>query len=318
MPMPMPVSGLRRTGSPSVTVAADQDSCFFRSMALEFKQIESKFETLGARVRCRTVKRNEWFGRPGRFVIDIRSDRRGEFFDIWASEDADVLVLDVQPRDRHLLMMVRHPTERPGLPGTKEKLLCGHDERHWFVASVPATAPVGTVVAAKEALKPELVRDLESGMKGKRKRRQRRKTETFVRQGEWFFIPEPDLIADPNSVLRNEPIRRGSGKPHHCEFLYRVNGTIVYVSRYYPNGLTETERRALIISRPGTARYGWQAMLRDPTVYVRGCITHRDHASIHLEGWHRVLMNTERQWGTPMRASSQRTPTFQTSLAFLD
>ena len=33
----------------------------------------------------------------------------GEFFDIQAADDADVEVLDVQPRDRHLLLMVRRP-----------------------------------------------------------------------------------------------------------------------------------------------------------------------------------------------------------------
>lgn len=105
------------------------------------------------------------------------------------------------------------------MPGTEDKLLCGRDERHWFAADVPATAPVGSVVAAKETLKPELIRDLESGKKDKRDWWNRRKTETFVPQGEWFFIPEPNLIVDPSIDLRNEPIRRGCGKPHHCKFL---------------------------------------------------------------------------------------------------
>ena len=60
-------------------------------------------------------------------------------------------MLDVQPADRHLLLMVREGGEKP-------KFLCGHDERHWFVAAVPESAPVGTVRAAKEALKPAEVR----------------------------------------------------------------------------------------------------------------------------------------------------------------
>jgi len=34
-------------------------------------------------------------------------------------------------------------------------------------------------------------------------------------------------------------------------------------------------------------------MKRDALVYVRGEITHPDHKTICLEGWHRVLMNTE-------------------------
>ena len=35
----------------------------------------------------------------------------------------------------------------------KNKFLCGHDERHWFVAAVPGRS-VATVRSAMEALKP--------------------------------------------------------------------------------------------------------------------------------------------------------------------
>ena len=34
-------------------------------------------------------------------------------------------------------------------------------------------------------------------------------------------------------------------------------------------------------------------MMRNPTVYVKGRVTHADHATITLDGWHRVEMNTE-------------------------
>jgi hypothetical protein len=34
-------------------------------------------------------------------------------------------------------------------------------------------------------------------------------------------------------------------------------------------------------------------MARNPVVYVRGKLSHPDHATIRLDGWHRVLMNTE-------------------------
>jgi hypothetical protein len=77
--------------------------------------------------------------------------------------------------------MVRQPAERRGRPDVKDKFLCGHDERHWFVAGVPDGASASTVVTAKEALKPDLVRHLERGKKGKRKNRLRRKTDTFIR-----------------------------------------------------------------------------------------------------------------------------------------
>jgi hypothetical protein len=110
---------------------------------------------LGARAKIRPLARNRWRPDPGRVVIDVRQDRHGEFFDIQADGKADLQVLDVQPRDRHLLLMVRHPADRDGLPDSKEKLLCGHDERHWFVAGVSSSVPVSSVVTAKEALKPD-------------------------------------------------------------------------------------------------------------------------------------------------------------------
>ncbi len=122
-----------------------------------------KFQKFGARSKIRPLAQNRWRTVAGPVVIDIGQDRRGEFFDIQAGDDADVVVLDAQPRDRHLLLMVRQPAERSGLPDTKDKFLCGHDERHWFVAGVPERAAVSSVVTAKEALKPEFVRNLESG-----------------------------------------------------------------------------------------------------------------------------------------------------------
>jgi len=257
--------------------------------------IQSKFEKLGARAKVRPLVTNHWRQAPGPVVIDIGNDRRGEFFDIQAADDANVEVLDVQPQDRHLLLMVRQPAERHCLPDTKDKFLCGHDERHWFVAGVPEAAPVSSVVTAKEALKPELVRNLESGRKGKWKKRHRRKTDTFVRQGEWFFVPALGIDADPKLVLDNEPLRRGGGKPHMCEFLYRVGGTTVYICGQYPNGLTDKERKALFKRNPAAVKWNWQAMQRDPTVFVRGRVSHADHATILLGGWHRVAMNTENQ-----------------------
>ena len=36
-----------------------------------------------------------------------------------------------------------------------------------------------------------------------------------------------------------------------------------------------------------------RTMARDPVVFVRGKVWHPDHATIRLDGWHRVEMNTE-------------------------
>lgn len=257
--------------------------------------IKTKFAKLGARAKVRPLVLNRWRQALTPVVINIGTDGKGEFFDIQAEPDADLQVLDVQPEDRHLLLLVRQPAERAGLPDRKDKFLCGHDERHWFVAGVPESAPVSTVITAKQALKPALVVELESGQRGKLARRHRRKTETFIRQGEWFFIPAPGMAADEKRVLKNEPLRRGRGKPHRCEYLYRVGGTTVYVSSQHPNGLTEKERKILFKLNPPAERWNWQVMQRDPTVFVRGRVSHTDHATIVLNDWHRVAMNTENQ-----------------------
>jgi len=268
--------------------------------------IKSKFEKLGARAKIRPLVRNRWRPPSGPVVIDVQHDRHGEFFDIQADDAADVEVLDVQSKDRHLLLMVRQPNQRPGSSDTKEKFLCGHDERHWFVAGVPEKAPVSSVVTAKEALKPDLVRVREQGKRGKRQKRLRRKTDVFIRQGEWFFIPAPDVQVRDRLILSHEPMRRGRGKPHMCEELYRHGGTTVYVCRQHPNGLTMAEYRKVLMASPDATKWGWRTMARDPVVYVRGKITHPDHATIRLNGWHRVEMNTENR------------ATATASVAFLD
>jgi len=188
--------------------------------------------------------------------------------------------------------MVRRAANRLHQPDIKDKLLCGHDERHWFVAGVPEYA--STVVTAKEALKPDAVRAREQGTKGKWRKRLRRKTDVFIRQGEWFFIPAPDVQVNKSLILTHEPIQRGRGsKPHRCEELYRDGGTSVFVCRKHPNGLTVDEHRKLLKARPEAAKRGWRAMRRDPMVLVRGKIAHPDHATIRLDVWHRVEMNTE-------------------------
>jgi len=62
--------------------------------------------------------------------LDVRQDRHGEYFLISRAQASttELVVLDVQPRDRHLLLLSRSAAE-------KHRFLLGHDERHWFVAA---------------------------------------------------------------------------------------------------------------------------------------------------------------------------------------
>jgi len=110
----------------------------------------------------------------------------------------ELVVLDVQPRDRHLLLLSREH-------GRKHRFLLGHDERHWFVAGIPEATPVSRVADAKLALKPEAVLAREAGVR--HKERDRRQNTARIRQGEWFFVPVAGIKLNPLLVLRNEPLR---------------------------------------------------------------------------------------------------------------
>jgi hypothetical protein len=177
----------------------------------------------------------------------------------------------------------------------KSKFLCGHDERHWFVAAVPESAPVGTVLAAKEALKPAEVRQAEARAHVRSKARNQRKNAAFRRQGEWFFVPAADVVIDPKLVLKDEPIRRGGGKPHMVEFCYRTGGETVWVCGRHPNGVSPSQYAAILAANRKASSWDWRAMRRDAGVYVKGRVRHADHKTITLHVWHRVLMNTETQ-----------------------
>jgi hypothetical protein len=174
-----------------------------------------------------------------------------------------------------------------------DRYLCGHDEREWFVAAVPGGA--SSVRQAMDALQPQEVRAALARSYVSSRKRYTRKNRAFRRQGEWFFVPEPSVVMDAKLILRNKPLRRGGGKPHIVAELVRTGGETVYICKRFPNGFTAPEYRAMLLNNPDAKRWGWKMMRRNPSVYARGDIRHRDHATITLPFWHRVSMNTETQ-----------------------
>lgn len=252
---------------------------------MDVNVLQRQFARIGARAQVRGLDLRV----RGPVALNIGRDRLGELFDIQVSQETptDVEVLHLEPKQRHLLLMTRTESN------DKHKFLCGHDERHWFVAAVPENRAVSTVRTAMEALKPERVVGRQVRLHVRQKNWNRRRNEAFIRQGEWFFVPEPRLIVDEKLVLTQEPLRRGGGKPHRVEFLYRSGGEVVYVSTQQPNGLTQRQFDVLLSRRPEARHWHWSTMRRNPSVYVKGRVRHADHATITLPGWHRVLMNTE-------------------------
>jgi hypothetical protein len=205
--------------------------------------IVKRFGEIGADVEIREVAHPFWRG-GGRsdFAIDVHSDRRGEYFDLLVASNVGLDVLDARPKDRHLLLLVRG--------AGMSRFLCGHDERHWFVAAI--REPVSTVAAAKEALKPPLVRERQQRVRAKH--RNRRRNRAYLRQGEWFFVPASSSDIEGGFVLRDQPLAAARGKPHMADEVVREGGE---------------------------------------TRFARGRITHPDHRTVVLDGWHRVLASTE-------------------------
>ncbi len=238
------------------------------------------FRAMGTRIKFRPLRRGR--ARPGTespsFVLDLGNDAHGEYFDLALGQDApEFQVLQALPKERHLLLHA----------GDGQRFLCGHDERHWFVA--PIAKAVSTVRAAKQSLLPpavwEQVKHLPPGEVDTRRHT------SFKRQGEWFFVPTTRQFRRP-VIHKNEPLQRTArSNPHICEELIREGGTLVYIVRGQPYSEKDYLQRK---SRdPHFAREGYRTMISNPEVYVRGYVRHADHATITLDGWHRVFINAE-------------------------
>lgn len=174
--------------------------------------LDRHFGLIGARVRVAAA------GRPGAVTIDIRHDGRGEYFELRLPRRASTAVLNRDKAQRHLLLLI-------SVDGEMSRFLCGHDERHWFVAAIPeAASGVVNVRTAKHALQPTLVQAADARLRPKE--RLRRRNHAFRRQGEWFLVPATGFEPDPRLVLRRARISRGGGsKPHIMELVFRRGGT---------------------------------------------------------------------------------------------
>ena len=151
----------------------------------------------------------------------------------------------------------------------QQKYLCGHDEFHWFVAALPEMSTANTLPQAMESLKPEPVRQEQRRKRVKRNRRGNRHTTAYLRQGEWFFVARPDFDPAGWRVQTNDSLVRGAGKPHRVESMCRD---------------------------------------RDGGTFVRGRVSHPDHATIRLDVWHEVFRNTEAEPAVLARPTRRAKP----------
>jgi len=270
--------------------------------------LQKQFARIGAKLQVDVQKRKV---AETSFTLDIVENTRKEYFKlqvIQARKDKELVIYatDVQPKQRHLILVGVNENTNPNPKiNDVQKLLCGHDERHWFAASVSNN--ITKVHQAMDDLRPTMVTEALKRKGVKLQNRNKRHNKAFIRQGEWFFIPKPKMVLHKTEkflTLKNEPLRRtGGGKPHIIEEVFRTGGTQVYVCRQFPAGLVSQEYKAYLQTNPKAKKWHWTVMRRNPGVYARGTVKHLDHATIYLPFWHQVVMNTEARSG---------------SLAFLD
>src|SRR5258708_13369429 len=100
------------------------------------KHIESKFAEMGARLKVREIASRwrqgdrEWID-PADFAVDIQRDGTGEFFELRVPthlrESIDATVLQAEPKERHLILLVRKTSIHHYIP----HLASGsHEPRH--------------------------------------------------------------------------------------------------------------------------------------------------------------------------------------------
>ena len=186
------------------------------------------------------------------FFINLRPDgKNSEVFRIFVGQDCKMKVLESDSKIRHLLLLVE-------TDGKKDRYLLGHDERHLFVSSL-VNSKAGNIKQAFEELQPEDVRDARNNNK------------KVIRQGEWFFIPEPGFSIPNNCVLeKKSSIRKVRGyyqkilHPHTADELVRVP----------------------VENEDGT---------KSEEIYVRGKVRHGEHATVRFKEWHRVYRNLEKK-----------------------
>lgn len=250
---------------------------------MDIELLKKHFAGIGARVKVGDAHVTPWRNDSG---IDIRADSFGEYFEIKidAANPRDYRVIDLRPDQRHLLLLSQED---------RGKFLCGFDERHWFVCAVPGGGITNVRTAMVALQPPEVQRAVERRVK-RVKNRLHRRNEAFVRQGEWFFIPEPALVVGENQVRRNEALNRGNGsKSHMCQYAYRTGGEAVMVCSRYPAGVSLDFYAGILRNKPSARNWNWSQMHANARLYIRGRVWHPDHKTIVLKCWHSVAMNTE-------------------------
>lgn len=249
--------------------------------------LHSAFRKIGADVRVvppiRVPRPRPWLVALNAERIRVRDDR----FELVLPGNASATILDCRRDERHLVLSVQEPGVEV------QQFLCGFDERHWFAAAVKGS----TVRAAKESLLPPQVREVALRARIRHAHLFRRHNRAFVRQGEWFFVPDDTVTVNPLLIRHREPlIRPGGGKPHVVDELVRGAGELLWHHpAHAPGGFTQEQFARLPENLRQQPQWSRRVLVRNGSIAVRGAVRHSDHATIFLRGWHRVFINSEQR-----------------------
>ncbi len=282
--------------------------------------VQKKIEKLGHRIVVRPMAPPRTWGPPAMtppagFQLNINNDKKGEFFDFQVGENTEMTVLDTN--DVHALILFKTPSERKHNPPNKERALVGLDERQLYIAGISEGASVSTVSQAMESLKPREVQEFEKqiGVKKPHSRKAKGKgLDKRFRQGDFFFIPRPELDLSKDHIHKKEPIGRTGGSNHICDELIRTGGENFYIPiRQVPGSKSqynEKEYQELLKTNDDAKNWGWNIRRGGISmkVYVRGGIRHHEHNTLTFNIWHEVISNTELDSGSSIMSN----------IAFLD
>jgi len=251
---------------------------------MDSENIDHHFHRIGSRFVTRNLSKPKLTPRSrALFSINIETDKRGrEFFRFDHRVPVELQVLDTRPEQRHLLMAVSGGN-------ITRTFLCGHDERHYFAAGVDER--VRNLTDAMITLQPAPVREAAQALPFHE--RFTRANRAFKRQGEWFFVRARGVRLDKRTALKTQPLQRGRSKPHICQYLCRTGGQRLWFHPTHASGGISQEQYDACDRNKKKLVDGWRSVVRNPEVYVKGAITHPDHATLVLRGWHRVYLNGE-------------------------
>jgi hypothetical protein len=117
----------------------------------------------------------------------------------------------------------------------------------------------------------------------------------FPRQGEWLFVPAPE-VRTPLVIHWCAPlVHAGGGTPHIVAELARGQGEVAW---HHPQHAPDeiTNHQFQLLPEPVRRTPGWTERLRvtdSVSLFARGAVRHPDHAPILLDHWHRVTLPSE-------------------------